>query len=143
MQLRNVSAPAAWKKGFEEAKKYFEEHGDLLVPQKYVSPSGYHLGAWITNQRRRHENLKTYGYQAYLLERIGMVWKPFRRWEETFPVVLEYVRQHNGGSWSVSAETQYKGVYVSQWIGAQRHGHKIGKLTEKKAKLLSDAGMPW
>ena len=36
----------AWENGYEHAKAYYEEYGDLLVPTRYVSPDGFLLGRW-------------------------------------------------------------------------------------------------
>ena len=44
-----------WDKMYEYAKAYYEEHGDLEVPQKYTIESAQgliHLGRWIANQRQ-------------------------------------------------------------------------------------------
>ena len=45
-----------WNKGHQEAKRYFDAHGDLKVPADYVSPAGYNLGNWIKRQRYTHQN---------------------------------------------------------------------------------------
>lgn len=33
-----------WDEWYLCAKKYFEEHGDLLVPSNYITADGYRLG---------------------------------------------------------------------------------------------------
>ena len=45
-----------WNEGYQEAKCYFEAHGDLNVPAEYVSPSGYNLGNWVKRQRYTRQN---------------------------------------------------------------------------------------
>ena len=40
-----------WNEGYQEAKRYFDAHGDLNVPAEYVSPGGYNLGNWVKRQR--------------------------------------------------------------------------------------------
>lgn len=44
-----------WEIGFREAQAYSVEHGDCTPPQKYITPSGYPLGTWISMQRRRRD----------------------------------------------------------------------------------------
>ena len=45
-----------WNQGYQEAKRYFEAHGDLRVPVNYVSPEGYVLGKWVKRQRYTRQN---------------------------------------------------------------------------------------
>lgn len=43
---------ASWDIMFEQAKKYYDENGNLDVPKRYFTPEGYSLGLWIMTQRR-------------------------------------------------------------------------------------------
>ena len=45
-----------WNEGYQEAKRYFDAHGDLNVPADYVSPGGYNLGNWVKRQRYTRQN---------------------------------------------------------------------------------------
>ena len=45
-----------WNEGYQEAKRYFDTHGDLNVPAEYVSPGGYNLGNWVKRQRYTRQN---------------------------------------------------------------------------------------
>ncbi len=45
-----------WNEGYQEAKRYFDAHGDLNVPAEYVSPCGYNLGNWVKRQRYTRQN---------------------------------------------------------------------------------------
>ena len=45
-----------WNERYQEAKCYFDAHGDLNVPVDYVSPSGYNLGNWVKRQRYARQN---------------------------------------------------------------------------------------
>ena len=40
-----------WEHNFEEAARYAEEHGNLLVPSNYVTAGGFRLGVWMSNLR--------------------------------------------------------------------------------------------
>lgn len=40
-----------WGEGYKELLKYLEVTGTAKVPSKFVTPSGYQLGAWTTKQR--------------------------------------------------------------------------------------------
>lgn len=41
-----------WCMVYEEAKKFYDEHGHFKVPQKYMTESGIKLYNWIAQQRR-------------------------------------------------------------------------------------------
>ena len=45
-----------WNEGYQEARRYFDAHGDLNVPAGYVSPDGYALGKWVKRQRYTRQN---------------------------------------------------------------------------------------
>ena len=45
-----------WNEGYQEAKRYFDAHGNLNVPAEYVSPGGYNLGTWVKRQRYTRQN---------------------------------------------------------------------------------------
>ena len=68
-----------WNQGYQEAKRYFEAHGDLRVPVNYVSPEEYDLGKWVKRQRYTRLNPEK-GCGALTEERmerldaIGMIW---------------------------------------------------------------------
>lgn len=47
-----VNAEKYWNEMYEEAKKFYEEHGHFVVPEKYVTESGAKLYNWIAQQRR-------------------------------------------------------------------------------------------
>ena len=68
-----------WNQGYQEAKRYFEAHGDLRVPVNYVSPEGYALGKWVKRQRYTRLNPeKSSGAlteeRMERLDAIGMIW---------------------------------------------------------------------
>ena len=48
----------AWEERYAEAKRYFDTHGDLIVPTNYVGADGKRLGTWIIAQRRYYEKGK-------------------------------------------------------------------------------------
>ena len=68
-----------WNQGYQEAKRYFEAHGDLRVPVNYVSPEGYAFGKWVKRQRYTRLNPeKSCGAlteeRMERLDAIGMIW---------------------------------------------------------------------
>ena len=68
-----------WNEGYQEAKRYFDAHGDLNVPAEYVSPGGYNLGNWVKRQRYTRQNPEKSGAvlteeRIAKLDEIGMRW---------------------------------------------------------------------
>ena len=79
IRLENKKSFISWEEMFELAKKYYFEHNDLRVPQKYVTEEGIRLGSWIANQR----NLTSPNSEkGQLLLSIGMIWKTKKNKEE-------------------------------------------------------------
>ncbi len=71
---------ARWEQNFLEAEKYWKEHGDLNVPNRYVTPQGVTLGVWLNNQRNIALGKKSGAVpltetQKIRLNQIGMVWR--------------------------------------------------------------------
>lgn len=69
-----------WNEGYQEARRYFDAHGDLNVPAGYVSPGGYNLGNWVKRQRyTRHNPDKSCAVlteeRIAKLDEIGMRWE--------------------------------------------------------------------
>ena len=89
VQVRN------WTQYYEEAKRYFAEHGDLHIHAAYVTPSGLPLGTWITTQRYHYKTKKHItDEQIKLLEAIGMSWNRFNeKWEFAYAKALALFRE--------------------------------------------------
>ena len=73
-----------WNEGYQEAKRYFDAHGDLNVPAEYVSPGGYNLGNWVKRQRYTRQNPEKSG-AVLTEERIAKLDAIGMRWESRIP----------------------------------------------------------
>ena len=69
-----------WNEGYQEAKHYFDAHGDLKVPVDYVSPDGYALGKWVKRQRYTYQNPEK-SCAVLTEERIAKLDEIGMRWE--------------------------------------------------------------
>ena len=47
---------AAWMQGYEQAKNYYDEHGNMDVTTNYKTKDGFALGKWISRQRYAYRN---------------------------------------------------------------------------------------
>lgn len=95
----------AWDFMYNEAKKYYLEHGNLKVPATYsyldASGNPIRLGNWINSQRKRYKNnvnpnnnstctQKLDARQIKLLNDIKMVWKIKTCFAEVYPYLKAY-----------------------------------------------------
>lgn len=65
----------SWEMMFAYAQRYYNGHGDLLVPRRYRTVEGYALGNWIVTQRKVRSDSqygKLDGHRIALLDSIGM-----------------------------------------------------------------------
>ena len=70
IEKRNIDV---WEWRYAEAKRYFDTHGDLIVPTNYVVADGKKLGTWIIVQRRYYAEGKLKKDQIDRLSAIGMI----------------------------------------------------------------------
>lgn len=77
--LQKAVSEKHWNAYYERAKAYYEEHGNLCVPEKYVTEDGYALGYWMKLQRGVKKGTQKAGIsydskRIKLMDDIGMVW---------------------------------------------------------------------
>ena len=141
-----------WERGFEHAKAYYEEHGDLDVKAQYVCEDGYNLGNWIVNNRTWYSNNSCSNVltseRIKRLENIGMVWKKSNSvWERYYNAAVEYYAEHG----NIDIPTDYideAGLKLGNWLNRQRQIKKGNlkksvPLTEEQTERLEMLGMNW
>ena len=139
-----------WETYFDAAKDYFKEHGDLKVPNDYVTDSGIKLGIWI--QRMRSAKSKEQ-YSVLTPEKesrlnsIGMVWNVIStQWEENYLVAVKYFNSHG----NLDIPSNYiaeNGIKLGNWIVHLRQ-KRLGKskgspLSNEQILRLNKIGMIW
>jgi superfamily II DNA or RNA helicase len=62
-----------WETQFEKLLTYRKEHGDCLLPDKWVTDKT--LANWVGNQRQRRKNETINGDRIRRLDEIGFVWE--------------------------------------------------------------------
>ncbi len=90
-----------WEEYYQAAVQYRDEHGDLLIPQRYVTEDGCRLGQWLSNLRTRYRELRDEDKTGAMLEQIqrlesiGMEWNTHEtRWDMYFAAAERYYREH-------------------------------------------------
>ena len=132
-----------WERGYEAAKRYYDEHRNLDVPAGYVTENGFRLGSWLTAQRQNRKGgnkgaLPLTEAQVARLSRIGMSWdgKQAEQWELYFAAAKEYARRN--GSLEVPYDyVTEEGVALGRWIGQQRA--VLGAARGEKTSVDGDA----
>lgn len=140
------SLSTTWDAYYAAAQAYFEKHGDLLIPGRYVDEKGLCLGFWLRRQRRNRAQL-TQG-QIERLERIGVVWTHYAdaAWEKGYEHAQEFC-QENGHLLPESTYVCADGYPLGAWIHRMRQ-QKNGTadaagLTKQRVAQLEKLGMVW
>lgn len=98
-----------WNEGYQEAKRYFDAHGDLNVSAEYVSPNGYNLGNWVKRQRYARLNPEKSG-AVLTEERIAKLDEIGMRWEkaDSRPRRLELAQESKRKSENLNVSANHK-----------------------------------
>ena len=137
----------AWERNYAAAKAYYEKHGDLKIPPKYVTEDGIKLGNWICNMRSNRKNsIRTYSVtpeRIQKLDDIGMIWDGLDYiWNQSFSAAEQYYLKH------VNLDVPVKYVdennfHLYDWLAAMKTQYRQSKLSSEKIALLSGIGMEW
>lgn len=133
-----------WNEGYQEARRYFDAHGDLNVPAGYVSPDGYDLGNWVKRQRyTRHNPEKSCAVlteeRIAKLDAVGMQWEKTDSWQHRYELAQEYKKEYG----NLDIPAKYKtadGIWLSRWVYNQKRLLQSGseKLSEEQKKKLKE-----
>lgn len=147
----NDTLTASWDLMYEQAKKYYQEHGNLEVERRYKTKDGYSLGNWIFTQRKvyKGEQYGTLGADRIKkLEAIGMIWENYKdlSWQRNYAAAKAYNEENGNLNINVNYLTK-EGIKLGQWICNLRAYKKIGAqtgyLTEERIEQLNAIGMVW
>lgn len=134
---------AAWQRGLEEAKKYRETYGDLMVPARYIAPDGYPLGKWIIKMRQRQAGGYLKDERVRQLDALGMVWSALdTKWEEAYALAAVYAEE-NGNLDIPKTYTTASGKKLGVWLSNQLRSYQSGALSPEQVERLEKIGMCW
>ncbi|MCX4681480.1 Helicase associated domain protein [Streptomyces sp. NBC_01433] len=89
------SATESWDEFFGALKQHRKEVGHLQVPTDHVTPSGLHLGRWLSEQRSLHKRGRLAPERCRRLEEFGVVWDLREAaWQRYLHAAREYHRAH-------------------------------------------------
>lgn len=138
-----------WEQNYAAATQYYLEHGDLEVPIKYETPSGFGLGVWLGAQRAAHKAGELPQEQVERLDALGMDWtnRNDRKWMSLYDVAAAYYHKH--GNLNVPSEyVTPDGVLLGKWVARQRYAYlnpdrSSARVTPERKTLLDKLGMVW
>lgn len=138
-----------WEQNYAAATQYYLEHGDLEVPIKYETPSGFGLGVWLGAQRAAHKAGELPQEQVERLDALGMDWtnRNDRKWMSLYDVAAAYYHEH--GNLNVPSEyVTPDGVLLGKWVARQSYAYlnpdrSSARVTPERKALLDKLGMVW
>lgn len=138
-----------WEQNYAAATQYYLEHGDLEVPIKYETSSGFGLGVWLGAQRAAHKAGELPQKQVERLDALGMDWtnRNDRKWMSLYDVAAAYYHEH--GNLNVPSEyVTPDGVLLGKWVARQRYAYlnpdrSSARVTPERKALLDKLGMVW
>ena len=148
-----------WDNWYKLAEEYFNEHGDLNVPFRYITSKGEKLGNWLICQRKAYKFryiskesrtsriFPLTDAQVQKLERIGMIWDVRdNNWMEMYKAAKKYFLEHHNLNVPRSFVTD-DGKRLGHWLGSQRSAFfnkaHFKPLSEYQIELLGKIGMIW
>ena len=152
MRFENIRNNLPWEEMYEYARKYYEHHGNLKVPENFKTINGYeydeigtiNLGYWISNQRR---SVPLESEKGQLLLHIGMKFgNQFDdKWDGMFKYAKLYYQENGNLEIPFSFKTD-DGIHSSKdgkinlgyWVANQR---KTVDPKSERGQLLIEIGM--
>jgi superfamily II DNA or RNA helicase len=130
-----------WGIGYIALKEYCEEHGDCLVPAKFITKDGYKLGAWVRNQRIQKavvladRKIKLEGLRGWSWDQLELKW-------ETGYLTLKKYMEERGDSLVLSTFVTSDGFKLGSWVATQR-ANKGSLSSDRKKRLESLQNWSW
>ena len=139
-----------WNKYYELAKKYYECHGNLEIPQKFKTINGYeydesgvNIGTWLNTQR---QNKKISNEKRKLLNNIGMRFEYYDdlQWNKNYELAKIYYEYYGNLEVPFKFKTSNgylydeSGVSLGRWLNNQRQNKN---LSDERKKLLINIDM--
>ena len=140
LQLKLIeSTTESWSFWFGLLENYKEEHGDCLVPLRYVSNSGHKLGRWVSWQRLKKDILTT--KRIEILDNLGFEWNHLdSKWQKGLDELDKYKKEF-GDSLVPLRYVSKSGYKLGSWVGHVRR--KKSELNPERLKQVNDLGFIW
>ena len=131
-----------WEHCYEEAAKYYHEHGDLNVPSDYVQ-NGVKLWRFLNSQKRMYRKGELDEEKVARLEAVGMTWSSRNKgWDEVFKQARAYYNEHGDLEVPPNFITR-NGIWLGKWVSTKRLEFQRGALPDAERLALDSLGMRW
>ncbi|MCM8555406.1 DEAD/DEAH box helicase [Streptomyces sp. STCH 565 A] len=140
--LDHVEAPnEVWELGFEEAQRYYDEHGDLNVASRYVSKGRFYTGWWLGQQRSLNYNRMLLPERVKRLSALGMTWEhPPHSIEYKLDIARDYTARH--GHLAPRTHEHHAGLALGRHVADWRREVRHRSLPDCYRRALNDI-YPW
>ena len=145
-KLKDRFETYTWEDSYLLACKFYNKYGHLGIVRNFRTDDGvnydlygYRLGDWIAEMRRSKNILSHDKIQK--LEDIGMIWKCYYSWNESYDKLCLFVKKFGIGN--VKFDSVYLGVKIGEWLNIQKALHRKGLLSEERFNKLNDLGVIW
>lgn len=130
-----------WLDGYAEAKQYFLEHGNLNIPNNYITETGFRLHEWIGTNKMAYKKGNLSNEKVSMLEEINICWNKIAdNWLTTYEIAKEYQKKFNNLS-EISADFKFKNCNLGEWIRTQHRSWRNGKLKVERQQMLAEIGI--
>ena len=132
-----------WYQFYNEAVRYYNEHGDINIPTDYITKDGLKLGRWLLYQRYNYRNGILSESKAKYLENLNINWDTVdANWYIKYNLLKDYFNK-NG---NINIPHNYKckdGYALGKWLCQQRTAYNKKKLRKDKIKALEELNIIW
>ena len=137
----------SWNRKYELLKKYYNEHGNVDVPLKYVVGE-VNLGKWLVTQRMAYKRLDAHKItkeRIAMLNELGIKWDVINEsWDKKYELLKKYKEKF--GNVDVPATYELDGIKLGYWLNTQRRAYKgfdAHKITKEQIAKLNELGIKW
>ncbi len=132
-----------WFVYLAELEYYYFQHGNCLVPNRYLTKTGWNLDFWVSTQRTLKKTRKLDASREELLDMTGFVWETRGYTWFLHLAELEYYYFQHGDCLVPTGYKTKTGLNLGSWVNNQRTSKKAGTLEAGREELLTMTGFVW
>ena len=131
-----------WQQGFRAARDFREKHGNLRVPQRHITESGFRLGGWLSDRRvRPTERLSPERISA--LDALDMIWDVHEEDWQAGVASAKAFRSEHGHFRVPRTYVSTAGFPLGNWLAVRRTQRRKGRIVAGRIAQLDALGMVW
>jgi hypothetical protein len=134
---------ADFELGLGELAEYVQAHEDARVPANYATPSGFKLGVWCGNHRRKRKLGILNDSRVSALDALGFVWDALQDgFDRGIEELAAYIQTH-GDARVPAKHLTASGFKLGTWCSVRRAERRAGMLDSARAGELDALGFIW